>query len=169
AALDADSQRRLRSNPLRILDTKNPAMQALVECAPKLIDFLGEASLAHFAAVRAVLDAAGLEYRVNTRLVRGMDYYNLTVFEWVTDQLGSQGTVCGGGGLDGPFGQPRGKPTPPGGRGRGGRGALPGGGGGAALCGRGGGKPTPAVGWGMGVERMLLLAEAVGAAPGVAA
>jgi len=110
--LDADSQRRLYSNPLRILDTKNPAMQALVESAPKLMDFLGEASLAHFAAVRAVLDAAGLEYRVNTRLVRGMDYYNLTVFEWVTDQLGSQGTVCGGGRYDGLIEQQGGKPAP---------------------------------------------------------
>src|SRR5204862_3027439 len=112
AQLDADSQRRLHTNPLRILDTKNPAMQALVEAAPKLMDFLGGASLAHFAAVRAVLDAAGLEYRVNTRLVRGMDYYNLTVFEWVTDQLGSQGTVCGGGRYDGLIEQLGGKPAP---------------------------------------------------------
>lgn len=112
AQLDADSQRRLHSNPLRILDTKNPAMQGLVEAAPRLMDFLGEASLAHFAAVRAVLDAAGLEYRVNTRLVRGMDYYNLTVFEWITDQLGSQGTVCGGGRYDGLIEQLGGKPAP---------------------------------------------------------
>jgi histidyl-tRNA synthetase len=112
ASLDADSQRRLASNPLRILDTKNPAMQALVEGAPKMIDFLGEASLAHFAAVRGVLDAAGLEYRVNPRLVRGMDYYNLTVFEWVTDQLGSQGTVCGGGRYDGLIEQLGGKSAP---------------------------------------------------------
>lgn len=110
--LDADSQRRLHSNPLRILDTKNPAMQPLVEAAPKLMDFLGEASLAHFDAVRAVLDAVGLEYRVNPRLVRGMDYYNLTVFEWVTDQLGSQGTVCGGGRYDGLIEQLGGKPAP---------------------------------------------------------
>jgi histidyl-tRNA synthetase len=110
--LDADAQRRLHGNPLRILDTKNQAMQALVEAAPKLMDFLGEASLAHFNAVRAVLDAAGLEYRVNTRLVRGMDYYNLTVFEWVTDQLGSQGTVCGGGRYDGLIEQLGGKPAP---------------------------------------------------------
>jgi histidyl-tRNA synthetase len=110
--LDADSQRRLQSNPLRILDSKNPAMQGLIEAAPKLIDFLGEASLAHFNAVRAVLDAAGLEYRVNPRLVRGMDYYNLTVFEWVTDQLGSQGTVCGGGRYDGLIEQLGGKPAP---------------------------------------------------------
>ncbi len=110
--LDEDGKRRLHSNPLRILDTKNPAMQDVVEAAPKLMDFLGEDSLAHFNAVRAILDAAGLEYRINTRLVRGMDYYNLTVFEWVTDQLGSQGTVCGGGRYDGLFEQLGGKPTP---------------------------------------------------------
>jgi histidyl-tRNA synthetase len=111
-ALDADSQRRLQSNPLRILDSKTGSMQALIEGAPRLIDFLGEASLAHFDAVRAVLDAVGLEYRVNPRLVRGMDYYNLTVFEWVTDQLGSQGTVCGGGRYDGLIEQLGGKPAP---------------------------------------------------------
>ncbi|RQP23590.1 histidine--tRNA ligase [Piscinibacter terrae] len=111
-ALDEDSRRRLHSNPLRILDTKNPTMQALVEAAPKLMDFLGEASLAHFNGVRAILDAAGLEYRINTRLVRGMDYYNLTVFEWVTDQLGSQGTVCGGGRYDGLIEQLGGKSAP---------------------------------------------------------
>jgi histidyl-tRNA synthetase len=110
--LDEDSKRRLHSNPLRILDSKNPAMQALVEAAPKLMDFLGEASLAHFDAVRATLDAVGLAYRVNPRLVRGMDYYNLTVFEWVTDQLGSQGTVCGGGRYDGLIEQLGGKPAP---------------------------------------------------------
>jgi histidyl-tRNA synthetase len=110
--LDEDGKRRLHTNPLRILDTKNPAMQPVVESAPKLMDFLGEETLAHFNAVRAILDAAGLEYRVNTRLVRGMDYYNLTVFEWVTDQLGSQGTVCGGGRYDGLFEQLGGKPTP---------------------------------------------------------
>lgn len=111
-ALDEDARRRLHSNPLRILDSKNPAMQALVEDAPRLMDFLGEASLAHFNAVRAVLEAVGLDYRVNTRLVRGMDYYNLTVFEWVTDQLGSQGTVCGGGRYDGLIEQLGGKPAP---------------------------------------------------------
>lgn len=110
--LDADAQRRLHSNPLRILDTKNPAMQAMVEAAPQLMDFLGEASRAHFDALRAVLDAAGLAYRVNPRLVRGMDYYNLTVFEWVTEQLGSQGTVCGGGRYDGLIAQMGGKPAP---------------------------------------------------------
>jgi histidyl-tRNA synthetase len=112
AALDADSQRRLHSNPLRILDSKNPEMQALVEAAPKLMDFLGPESLAHFNAVRESLDAVGLGYRVNPRLVRGMDYYNLTVFEWVTDQLGSQGTVCGGGRYDGLIEQLGGKPAP---------------------------------------------------------
>jgi histidyl-tRNA synthetase len=110
--LDEDGGRRLHTNPLRILDTKNPAMQALVEAAPKLADHLGEASRAHLAAVCAVLDAAGLPYRINPRLVRGLDYYNLTVFEWVTDQLGSQGTVCGGGRYDGLFEQLGGKPTP---------------------------------------------------------
>jgi len=112
AALDDDSKRRLHSNPLRILDSKNPALQALIEAAPTLMDFLGEASLAHFNVVRAVLDAAGLPYRVNPRLVRGMDYYNLTVFEWVTDLLGSQGTVCGGGRYDGLIEQLGGKPAP---------------------------------------------------------
>lgn len=111
-ALDEDSKRRLQSNPLRILDSKNPAMQGLVEGAPQLLEFLGEASLAHFSAVRAALDAVGLQYRVNPRLVRGMDYYNLTVFEWVTDQLGSQGTVCGGGRYDGLIEQLGGKSAP---------------------------------------------------------
>lgn len=110
--LDADAKRRLHSNPLRILDSKNEAMQSLIEAAPKLMDFLGAESMAHFNAVRAVLDAVGLEYRVNPRLVRGMDYYNLTVFEWVTDQLGSQGTVCGGGRYDGLIEQLGGKPAP---------------------------------------------------------
>jgi histidyl-tRNA synthetase len=112
AQLDEDARRRLHTNPLRILDTKNPAMQALVEAAPKLMDFLGEASLAHLAAVRAMLDAAGQPYTINPRLVRGMDYYNLTVFEWVTDRLGSQGTVCGGGRYDGLIEQIGGKPAP---------------------------------------------------------
>jgi len=110
--LDADAQRRLHSNPLRILDTKNPAMQPLVEAAPKLMDYLGEASLKHFDAVRAVLDAVGQPYRINPRLVRGMDYYNLTVFEWVTDQLGAQGTLCGGGRYDGLIEMIGGKPAP---------------------------------------------------------
>jgi histidyl-tRNA synthetase len=110
--LDEDARRRLHSNPLRILDSKNPAMQAMIEAAPKLMDYLGEASLAHFAGLRALLDAAGLSYRINPRLVRGLDYYNLTVFEWVTDLLGSQGTVCGGGRYDGLFEQLGGKSTP---------------------------------------------------------
>ncbi|MDE2297599.1 MAG: histidine--tRNA ligase [Burkholderiales bacterium] len=132
--LDEEARRRLHSNPLRILDTKNPRMQAVVEAAPQLIEFLGEASLAHLNAVRAALDAVGQAYRINPRLVRGMDYYNLTVFEWITDKLGSQGTVCGGGRYDGLFEQL-------------------------------GGKRTPAVGWGMGIERMLLLLDAVGVQP----
>ena len=110
--LDEDARRRLHSNPLRILDTKNPAMQAIVDAAPKLLDFLGPQSRAHFDAVRALLDAAGVAYRINPRLVRGMDYYNLTVFEWVTDLLGSQGTVCGGGRYDGLIEQMGGKPAP---------------------------------------------------------
>ena len=110
--LDDDARRRLHSNPLRILDTKNPAMQEIVESAPRLMAFLGDASLAHLAAVRSVLDAAGLSYRINPRLVRGLDYYNLTVFEWVTDRLGSQGTVCGGGRYDALFEQLGGKRTP---------------------------------------------------------
>jgi histidyl-tRNA synthetase len=110
--LDEEAKRRLHSNPLRILDTKNPAMQAVVEAAPKLIDFLGEASLAHFNAVKAILDASGVRYRINPRLVRGMDYYNLTVFEFVTDRLGSQGTICGGGRYDYLIEQVGGKPAP---------------------------------------------------------
>ncbi len=112
ASLDPEAVRRLHTNPLRILDTKNPAMQDIVNRAPKLIDFLGEPSLAHFSAVKAVLDANGLAYSVNPRLVRGMDYYNLTVFEFVTDRLGSQGTVCGGGRYDYLFEQIGGKPAP---------------------------------------------------------
>lgn len=110
--LDEDARRRLHTNPLRILDTKNPAMQALVNDAPRLMDHLGEASLAHFNGLRTILDANGITYTVNTRLVRGMDYYNLSVFEFVTDQLGSQGTVCAGGRYDGLIGQIGGKPSP---------------------------------------------------------
>ncbi len=110
--LDEDAKRRLHSNPLRILDTKNPAMRALVEAAPQLMNFLGAESLAHFNGVCAALDAAGLTYRINPRLVRGMDYYNLTVFEWVTERLGSQGTVCGGGRYDTLIEQLGGKPAP---------------------------------------------------------
>ena len=111
-ALDAESARRLHTNPLRILDSKHPALQAAIESSPRLIDFLGAPSLAHFDALRAMLDAAGLAYRINPRLVRGLDYYNLTVFEWVTDQLGAQGTVCGGGRYDGLIEQLGGKPAP---------------------------------------------------------
>ena len=110
--LDADARRRLHANPLRILDSKNPAMQEMIEAAPKLIDYLGEASLAHFAGVQTLLKDAGLHYRINPRLVRGLDYYNLNVFEWVTDRLGSQGTVCAGGRYDGLFAQLGGKPQP---------------------------------------------------------
>ena len=109
-------------------------MQEMIDAAPKLMDFLGTETMAHFDAVRAVLDAVGLDYRINTRLVRGLDYYNLTVFEWITESLGSQGTVCGGGRYDG-------------------------------LIEQLGGKPAPAVGWGLGIERLLLLLEAVGVAP----
>jgi histidyl-tRNA synthetase len=110
--LDAEGQRRLHTNPLRILDTKNPAMQPLVEAAPKLIDYLGEASLKHFEGVQALLRDASVPFRINPRLVRGLDYYNLTVFEWVTDQLGAQGTVCAGGRYDGLVAQLGGKPAP---------------------------------------------------------
>jgi histidyl-tRNA synthetase len=110
--LDEDAKRRLHSNPLRILDTKNPALQGVVNAAPKLIEFLGDASKAHFAAVCGALEAAGLPYRINPRLVRGMDYYNLTVFEWVSDRLGAQGTVCGGGRYDRLIEELGGKPAP---------------------------------------------------------
>jgi histidyl-tRNA synthetase len=111
-ALDEEGQRRLHSNPLRLLDSKHPAMQPVIEAAPRLLDFLGAASLAHFDALRATLDAAGLPYRINPRLVRGIDYYNLTVFEWVTERLGAQGTVCGGGRYDGLIAQLGGKAAP---------------------------------------------------------
>ena len=111
-ALDEEARRRLHTNPLRILDTKNPAMQALVRAAPRLIDYLQEESLAHFQQVQAILAANGVEWTVNPRLVRGMDYYNLTVFEFVTDQLGSQGTICGGGRYDYLIEQIGGKPAP---------------------------------------------------------
>jgi len=110
--LDEDARRRLHSNPLRILDTKNPSMQDLVEAAPRLLDFLGEASLAHFERLQQLLRSAGVEFAINPRLVRGLDYYNLTVFEWVTDQLGAQGTICGGGRYDGLVELLGGKPTP---------------------------------------------------------
>jgi histidyl-tRNA synthetase len=98
--LDAEAQRRLYSNPLRILDTKNPAMQAMVNAAPKLINYLGEESKSHFEGVQKILRHNSIPFTINSRLVRGMDYYNRTVFEWVTDELGSQGTVCAGGRYD---------------------------------------------------------------------
>ena len=110
--LDEDSKRRLHTNPLRVLDSKNPAMQELVEAAPKLLDDLDEASLIHFDALQAMLRAAGIEYRINPRLVRGLDYYNFTVFEWITTRLGAQGTVCAGGRYDGLIAQIGGKPAP---------------------------------------------------------
>ncbi len=110
--LDEDGKRRLHSNPLRILDTKNPAMAPVVESAPQLLDFLGEASMAHFNAVKAILDANGVAYRINPRLVRGMDYYNLTVFEFITESLGAQGTICGGGRYDYLIEQVGGKSAP---------------------------------------------------------
>jgi len=112
ALLDADAQRRLHANPLRILDTKNPAMQELVQDAPKLLAYLGEASLKHLETVQKLLDACGVPWTVNARLVRGLDYYSHTVFEFITDELGAQGTLCGGGRYDGLFEILGGKPTP---------------------------------------------------------
>ena len=112
ASLDAEAKRRLHLNPLRLLDSKNPDMQAVIEAAPQLMDFLGESSRQHLARVTAVLDANGVAYRMNPRLVRGMDYYNLTVFEFVTTELGSQGTICAGGRYDYLMEQIGGKPTP---------------------------------------------------------
>ena len=141
--LDEDSKRRLTTNPLRILDSKEAATQALLADAPKLADFLGEESQQHFAQVQAYLDELGISYEINPHLVRGLDYYNKTVFEWVTDKLGSQATVCAGGRYDGLLGQlksmdsrdgaPDNKPI----------------------------KSEPAVGFAMGLERLLLLIEAV--------
>jgi histidyl-tRNA synthetase len=110
--LDADSQRRLQTNPLRILDTKNPAMQAMVQAAPQLLSYLGESSLKHLDTVKALLTACGVAWTVNPRLVRGLDYYSHTVFEFITDELGAQGTLCGGGRYDGLFETLGGKPTP---------------------------------------------------------
>jgi histidyl-tRNA synthetase len=135
--LDADAQRRLHANPLRILDSKNPAMQALIEDAPKLIDYIEEASLAHFDGLRRLLEDAGLAYEINARLVRGLDYYNRTVFEWVATggELGAQGTVAGGGRYDSLF----------------------------ELV---GGKASFACGFAIGVERMILLLRAAGATAG---
>ncbi len=110
--LDEDSQRRLHSNPLRILDTKNPAMRAVVAGAPLLLEHLDPESAAHFAGLRALLDSAGVAYEVNPRLVRGLDYYSQAVFEWVTDTLGAQGTICAGGRYDGLIEQLGGQRTP---------------------------------------------------------
>ncbi len=109
--LDEDAKRRLYTNPLRVLDTKNPALQAVVENAPKLIDFLGEESRAHFDGLQRILKSNNLPFKINPRLVRGLDYYNLTVFEWVTDKLGAQGTVAAGGRYDPLIEQLGGKPT----------------------------------------------------------
>lgn len=110
--LDEDSQRRLSTNPLRILDSKNPETQALLVDAPKLADYLNEEAKAHFAELRSLLDSVGVPYEINPRLVRGLDYYGLTVFEWVTDKLGAQGTVCAGGRYDGLVEQLGGKSAP---------------------------------------------------------
>lgn len=110
--LDAEAKRRLHSNPLRILDTKNPAMQEMVNQAPKLLDYLGEESRNHFEGLQKILRDNSIPFTVNPRLVRGMDYYNRSVFEWVTDELGSQGTVCAGGRYDALFSIFGGKPTP---------------------------------------------------------
>jgi len=110
--LDADARRRMHTNPLRTLDSKNPMVQEVVAGAPSLAEYLGEASLAHFDGLKRLLEVAGIPYAINPRLVRGLDYYNLTVFEWVSDRLGAQGTVCGGGRYDGLFQLIGGKPAP---------------------------------------------------------
>ncbi|MGP5210343.1 histidine--tRNA ligase [Psychrobacter alimentarius] len=137
--LDEDSQRRLTTNPLRILDSKEASTQAILADAPKLAEFLGADSLAHFEQVQSYLSTLGIEFDINPHLVRGLDYYNKTVFEWVTDKLGSQATVCAGGRYDGLVGQLK-------------------------SIGTDGSKPVksePAVGFAMGLERLLLLMEAV--------
>ncbi|MWP62362.1 histidine--tRNA ligase [Gilliamella sp. Pas-s25] len=128
--LDEDCLRRMYTNPLRVLDSKNPVVQELLNQAPKLFDYLDEDSKQHFEGLCRLLDNAGIKYNINQRLVRGLDYYNRTVFEWVTSSLGAQGTVCGGGRYDG-------------------------------LVSQLGGQPTPAVGFAMGVERLVLLVQAV--------
>jgi histidyl-tRNA synthetase len=112
ASLDADARRRLHSNPLRVLDSKNPMVQEVVAAAPVMTRYLGEASLEHFEGLQRLLRAGGVDFAINARLVRGLDYYNLTVFEWISDRLGAQGTVCGGGRYDGLFAQLGGKPAP---------------------------------------------------------
>lgn len=137
--LDEDSQRRLTTNPLRILDSKDVNTQAVLNDAPALSDFLGEDSRAHFDKLQSYLQALGIQYEINQRLVRGLDYYNKTVFEWVTDKLGSQATVCAGGRYDGLIGQLK-------------------------SVGQDNAKPVksePAVGFAMGLERLLLLIEAI--------
>jgi len=111
-SLDEESKRRMYSNPLRVLDTKSPQVQEILQRAPTLNDYLGEETKAHFNGLKALLDAAGIAYQVNERLVRGLDYYNYTVFEWVTDSLGAQGTICGGGRYDGLVEQLGGQATP---------------------------------------------------------
>ena len=110
--LDADARRRMHTNPLRVLDSKNPAMAGVIAAAPRLFEYLGGESLAHLEGVQRILKDAGIPYQINPRLVRGLDYYNLTVFEWVTDRLGAQATVCAGGRYDGLFEQIGGKPQP---------------------------------------------------------
>jgi len=110
--LDDEAKKRLYKNPLRLLDSKNPAMQSVMESAPRLIDYLSAASLAHFERVQDILSSNGVDFTVNPRLVRGMDYYNLTVFEFVTNRLGAQGTICAGGRYDYLTEQVGGKPTP---------------------------------------------------------
>jgi len=132
--LDDDSQRRLTTNPLRILDSKEAGTQALLDSAPVLLDYLDDASRLHFEQLKSLLDAAGIPYQVNPRLVRGLDYYGKTAFEWVTDKLGAQSTVCAGGRYDN-------------------------------LVEQLGGKPTPAVGFGIGLERLVLLLQAIDALP----
>jgi histidyl-tRNA synthetase len=111
-ALDEDSRRRLGTNPLRVLDSKNPAMQSVIEAAPRLYDDLDEDSLRHFEALQAILRGLSVEFEINTRLVRGLDYYNYTVFEWITDRPGAQSAVCAGGRYDGLLNQLGGKPAP---------------------------------------------------------
>ncbi|WP_173912421.1 histidine--tRNA ligase [Acinetobacter sp. Marseille-Q1618] len=133
AELDEDSQRRLSTNPLRILDSKDARTQEILENAPKLHDFMGENTMQHFAQLQQYLTDAGIEFVINQKLVRGLDYYNKTVFEWTTTHLGSQGTVCAGGRYDGLVGQLKGKPE----------------------------QSVPAVGFAMGMERLLLLLEQV--------
>ncbi len=142
--LDDDSKRRLTTNPLRILDSKEASTQALLIDAPKLADFLGEDSVAHFEQVQAYLMALGIKFEINPHLVRGLDYYNKTVFEWVTDKLGSQATVCAGGRYDSLVGQLKSTDT----RGNNKADAKP-------------VKSEPAVGFAMGLERLLLLIDAV--------